>query len=88
MGRLRRIAVMSSVQIWMWLSNVCAATDDPKGVVDNYSTQMIAILKGPIAKVLSFIILLACVGALLRGRHKLAISCGMAFIVLLFLQVI
>ena len=61
---------------------------DPMSVVSDFSTQMIAILKGPIAKILAAIILLAGVGGLLRGRHRLAISCGVAFIILLFLPIL
>ena len=61
---------------------------DPMSVVSDFSTQMIAILKGPIAKVLAAIILLAGVGGLLRGRHKLALSCGAAFVILLFLPIL
>ena len=61
---------------------------DPLSVVADFSTQMIAILKGPIAKILAAFILLAGVGGLLRGRHKLALSCGAAFVILLFLPIL
>ena len=92
MGYVTRCLTVWSVIFLSWVSGVFAQAvsggDDPKAVVDNYSTKMIEILKGPIAKVLAVIILLACVGALLRGRHKLAISCGIAFIVLLFIQML
>ncbi len=61
---------------------------DPLNVVTDFSTQAIAILKGPIAKILAALILLAGVGGLLRGRHKLALSCGAAFVILLFLPIL
>ena len=61
---------------------------DPMSAVSDFSTQMIDILKGPIAKILAAIILLAGVGGLLRGRHRLAISCGIAFTILLFLPML
>ncbi len=64
------------------------AQGDPMSVVSDFSTQMIAILKGPIAKILAALILLAGVGGLLRGRHKLALSCGAAFVILLFLPIL
>ncbi len=91
MSRFLRAVVMSQVAIFSWLSEVWAqssGSDDPKAVVESYSNQLIIIFKGPIAKALSFVILLACVSALLSGKHRLAISCGIAFIVLLFIQVI
>ena len=59
---------------------------EPMTVVTDYSTQMLTILKGPIAKILSAVVLLGGVGGLLRGRHKLAVSCAVGFVVLLFLQ--
>ena len=61
---------------------------EPLSVVTDFATQMIAILKGPIAKVLAALILLAGVAGLLRGRHKLALSCGAAFVILLFLPIL
>ncbi len=64
------------------------AQGDPMSVVSDFSTQAIAILKGPIAKILAALILLAGVGGLLRGRHQLAISCGAAFVILLFLPLL
>ena len=64
------------------------AQGDPMSAVSDFSTQMIAILKGPIAKILAAIILLAGVGGLLRGRHRLAVSCGVAFVILLFLPML
>ncbi len=70
------------------LPGLALAQGDPMSVVSDFSTQMIAILKGPIAKVLAALILLAGVGGLLRGRHKLALSCGAAFVILLFLPIL
>ena len=86
MGNLRRCLTMGSVFFLAWVSDVLAQT--PEEVVNNFSTRMIDILKGPIAKILGAFILLVGVAALLRGRHKLAISCGLAFIVLLFLPIL
>ena len=64
------------------------AQGDPMSVVSDFSKQAIDILKGPIAKILAALILLAGVGGLLRGRHQLAISCGAAFVILLFLPIL
>ena len=74
---------LRSVIFMFWISDVFAQT--PEDVVNGFSTRMIEILKGPIVKILGALILLAGVASLLRGRHKLAISCGAAFIILLFL---
>ena len=70
------------------LAQTAGGSGDPMSVVSDFSTQMIAILKGPIAKILAAVILLAGVGGLLRGRHKLALSCGAAFVILLFLPIL
>ena len=70
------------------LAQATGGGGDPMSVVSDFSTQMIAILKGPIAKILAAFILLAGVGGLLRGRHKLALSCGAAFVILLFLPIL
>ena len=86
MGNLRRCLTMGSVVFLIWVSDALAQT--PEEVVNSFSTRMIDILKGPIAKILGAVILLAGVASLLRGRHKLAISCALAFIVLLFLPIL
>ena len=61
---------------------------DPNAVVVENANKMIQILQGPVTKLLAAIILLAGVAGLLRGRHKIALSCGIAFVVLLFLPMI
>ena len=81
-----RYLIMWNVFFLTWVSEALAQT--PEEVVNSFSTRMIDILKGPIAKVLGAFILLMGVASLLRGRHKLAISCGLAFIVLLFLPIL
>ena len=69
-------------------ASTAGGNGDPVAVVSDFSMQMIAILKGPIAKILAALILLAGVAGLLRGRHKLALSCGAAFVILLFLPIL
>ena len=64
------------------------AQGDPMSVVSDFSKQAIDILKGPIAKILAALVLLAGVGGLLRGRHKLALSCGASFFIFLFLPIL
>ena len=56
------------------------STGDPLAVTSEFSTKMVDILKGPIAKILAALVLLAGIAGLLRGRHKLALSCGAAFL--------
>ncbi len=88
MGYLTRCLTIGSVIFLTWIQNVLADTagsGDPKGVMTDFSTQMVDILKGPITKILAALILMGGVAALLRGRHKIAVSCGLAFIILLFL---
>lgn len=62
--------------------------DTPEQVVNDFSTRSIEMLKGPVAKLLGAVILLAGVASLLRGRHKMAICCGIAFVMLLFLPIL
>lgn len=61
---------------------------DPVGTVNEFSEQIVLLLKGPITKILGAIVLLGGVAGLLRGRHHIAIACGAAFIVLLFLPML
>ena len=84
---LRAVLFLTAV-VMPGLALAQQAQDDPMSAVSDFSTQMIAILKGPIAKILAAIILLAGVGGLLRGRHRLAVSCGVAFVILLFLPML
>jgi hypothetical protein len=83
---LKRCFFILCTTLVLWSSQAIAQT--PEDVVNNFSTRMIDILKGPVAKVLGAFILLAGVASLLRGRHKIAISCGLAFVVLLFLPIL
>ncbi len=61
---------------------------DAVEAVNDFSQQIVLLLKGPIAKILGAIVLLGGVAALLRGRHHIAIACAAAFIVLLFLPML
>ena len=65
-----------------------AWADDPLQATTDFSDRLIAILKGPVTKGLGALLLIVAVGGLLRGRHKLAISCGVAFVILLFLPIL
>ncbi len=86
MTSLLRKVLLFQIFIFCFMSKVMA--DDPLGVANDFSTQSINILKGPIAKILGAVILLTGVASLLRGRHKLALSCAVAFIMLLFLPML
>ena len=77
------ILFIRSSQVWAKDS-----TDDPLAVSNDFSTRMLSIVQGPVLKVLAAVVLLAGVAGLLRGRHKLAISCGLAFLLLLFLPIL
>lgn len=78
------------ILIHIFLLNVIVTVfaDDPQQVVDDFSQKSILMLKGPIAKLLGAVILLTGVASLLRGRHKLAMSCAVAFVMLLFLPIL
>ena len=77
----------------VYSSNVLAATStqetgDPLEVSNAFSEKVLEIVKGPILKVLAAAVLLVGIAGLLRGRHKLAVSCGLAFLLLLFLPIL
>ena len=63
-------------------------TGDPLEVSNQFSEKVISIVKGPVLKVLAAVVLLVGVASLLRGRHKLALSCGVAFVLILFLPIL
>lgn len=69
-------------------SNSSATTDDPLTTTNDFSVKMLGVIQGPILKLLAATVLLVGVAGLLRGRHKLAISCGLAFLLLLFLPIL
>ena len=63
-------------------------TSDPTAVATTFANKMVEGAEGPITKFLAAAILLTGVSGLLRGRHRLAVSCGVAFIVLLSLPLL
>ncbi len=77
--------LMASLQVWAASST---SADDPQKVSEDFSTRVLTIVQGPVLKVLAAIVLLVGVAGLLRGRHQLAISCGLAFLLLLFLPIL
>ena len=79
------ILCFKSSQVWAAAKD---STDDPLDVSNDFSTKVLSIVQGPVLKVLAATVLLVGVAALLRGRHKLAISCGMGFLLLLFLPIL
>ena len=86
MGGLTRLLIAGCAMYFNFVSNGFAG--NPQEVMSDFSTQLVDIFKGPIAKILAALILMGGVAALLRGRHKLAVSCGLAFIILLFLPIL
>jgi type IV secretory pathway VirB2 component (pilin) len=76
--------LMLLVAVFMLIAvNAFAQNSDPLATTTTFTDKMLEIIQGPITKFMAAVILLGGVGALLRGRHKMAISCGIAFIVLL-----
>jgi type IV secretory pathway VirB2 component (pilin) len=78
------IVLINSMQAWAATDK----TDDPLIVTNDFSTRMLAIIQGPVLKVLAAVVLLVGVAGLLRGRHKVALACGVAFLLLLFLPIL
>ncbi|MBI3602718.1 MAG: hypothetical protein HY209_07500 [Candidatus Omnitrophica bacterium] len=79
--------IVSTGLFWLIkISNVWA--DDPMATTTDFSTKMIDIIKGPVLKLSAAVVLLVGAVGLLRGRHRLAISCGLAFLLLLFLPIL
>ena len=86
---------MKNVKLWfstlvcyglIGITKVLAqSAQTPEQAATDFSNKAITILRGPIAKVLGVVILITGVASLLRGRHKLAISCALAFVLLLFM---
>jgi predicted Co/Zn/Cd cation transporter (cation efflux family) len=82
--------IIALVNLWLmqgynaWAQN----TADPFQASDDFSKQMLLIIQGPLLKLLAGIVLLVGIAGLLRGRHRLAISCAMAFILILFLPIL
>ena len=84
-----RIVIVLSLLFIVGCSDFAhAQSTDPLQVSQDFSQRMVQIFQGPISKILAAIVLLAGVGGLLRGRHKIAISCAAAFILILFLPIL
>jgi hypothetical protein len=77
-------------QVWVWQATSAWAqnTGDPMAVSDEFSKKTLEIIQGPLLKVLAAFVLLVGIAGLLRGRPRLAISCGIAFILILFLPIL
>jgi type IV secretory pathway VirB2 component (pilin) len=82
------IVFINSVQAFAQAVGSSGTTGDPLEVSNDFSTKMLDIVKGPVLKLLAAVVLLVGIAGLLRGRHKLAISCGVAFILILFLPIL
>ncbi len=76
----------------MWLIKISDVLADNvqtlDGATNDFATKMLTMFKGPLVKVVAGIVLFVGVGGLLRGRHQVAVSCGIAFVLLLLLPVI
>ena len=82
-----RCLALCNIALMTWMPNALAQLrdDSPERTVTDFSTRMTTLINGPIVKLFGVVILLVGVGSLLRGRHTVAMSCGVAFVVLLFL---
>lgn len=68
----------------IWAENV----QDLDTASNDFSDKMLKMFKGPLVKIVAGIVLFMGVGGLIRGRHQVALSCGIAFVLLLLLPVI
>ena len=84
------ILLVRSSDVWAQFNGLrgSGSTADPLAATNDFSNRMLDIVKGPVLKILAAVVLLVGVAGLLRGRHKLAISCGLAFLLLLFLPIL
>ncbi len=69
-------------------SKAIAATDDPLEVSKDFSDKVLSIVQGPVIKILAAVVLLVGIASLLQGKHKTALCCGTAFLLLLFLPIL
>ena len=60
-------------------------TTQEQQVVSDFATFIINILTGPVSKSLGAILLIGGVGALLNGKHGIALACGFGFLILMFI---
>ena len=96
MFRRNVFKVLFFMGFWLFLnvSNIWAAVGSSSGAQDvvtatnSLADKMLEIFKGPLVKILAGVVLFVGVGGLLRGRHQVAVSCGIAFVLLLFLPII
>jgi|GEM_PF-5029420 len=75
------IWLMRTSDLWADVKNLDDATDD-------FSTKILTMFKGPLLKIVAGFVLFMGVGGLLRGKHQVAVSCGIAFVLLLLLPVL
>ena len=62
-----------------------ANTEAAKGIVEDFSDFFLDILEGPIAKLLAAFILITGVVNIFQGKMGVAVGCGGAFLLLMFL---
>ena len=86
---------ITRMMLMLFINASCALAQSTSGGIqdvgtatDNFSTTILAIFKGPLVKIVACVVLFAGVAGLLRGKHQVAVSCGVAFILLLCLPVI
>jgi type IV secretory pathway VirB2 component (pilin) len=78
---LAAVSIMFFKVGYVWAQDVNQAADD-------FSTKMLTIFKGPLIKIMACVVLFAGVAGLLRGKNQVAVSCGVAFVLLLCLPLI
>ena len=85
----KRVSSMITVTLLMLCISVSKVfADDPLEVSNDFSQQLLSIIQGPILKVLAAVVLLVGIASLLQGKQKIALSCGLAFLLLLFLPIL
>ena len=89
---LRKLFNLMYVAIMTILINLSVAfaaeTETIDKATDDFSDKMLTLFKGPLVKILAGVVLFVGVGGLLRGKHNVAVSCGIAFVLLLMLPVV
>lgn len=83
------ILLINASNVWAQL-NIGGGgnVQDVNSAVNSFSGKILSIFTGPLVKVVAGVVLFVGVAGLLRGKHQVAVSCGIAFVLLLCLPII
>ncbi len=87
------LLLINASNVWAQWGNLGGAmgggnVQDVNEATNQFSGKILSILTGPLVKVVAGVVLFVGVAGLLRGKHQVAVSCGIAFVLLLCLPII